>query len=170
MSETALARPYLAKYCGGIGLDLGFGGDKITPNAISFDTDPPYTRVGGDKQIMKGDCCNLSMFCDNSLDFIYQSHLAEDFEWQRLIPIISEWRRVIKPGGYLVNCNPDEAVYRAHCQANDPTVYNLAHKNADWNLQTFKDKVISKTGSWEIVYECPLIDAYSFHLALRKIG
>lgn len=167
MSETALARPKLAKYCEGVGLDLGFGGDAIVPTAITFDTDPPYAHVGGDKQIMKGDCRNLSMFCTESLDYLYQSHLAEDFEWQSLIQIVHEWRRVLKVGGYFVCCNPDEQVYRS---VTPPEIYNQAHKNADFNLQTFKDRVISQTGPWEIVYECPLIDTYSFHLVAKKIA
>ncbi len=169
MSETRLARPHLAKYCTGIGLDIGFGGDAITPTAITFDQAPrPYTHVGDDKQIMRGDCRNLGMFCDDSLDFIYQSHVAEDFTWGELPAIISEWRRVIKPGGYLVNCNPDEPIYSAHCKATKQD-YNLAHKNADFGIQTYLDKAILPTGSWEIVYQNPLIDTYSFHLVLKKI-
>jgi hypothetical protein len=83
-----------------------------------------------------------------------------------MVAIVHEWRRVLKVGGYLVNCNPDEQVYRS---VTPKEIYNQAHKNADFSLESFKNKVVSQTGPWEIVYENPLIDTYSFHLVLRKI-
>ena len=65
----------------------------------------------------------------------------------------------------MVNCNPDEPVYKAHT---DPKFYNMSHKNGDFTLQTFKSKIVAVTGNWEILYECPLIDTYSWHLVLKK--
>jgi predicted SAM-dependent methyltransferase len=167
MSETALARPVLAKYCTGMGVDLGFGGDPIVPTAITFDMESPYTNVGGSGQILKGDVRNLSMFCDNSLDFIFQSHLLEDFTWEELPSIVYGIRRILKPGGLFVNCMPVEQVYKKHCEATGQP-HNQAHQNHDFSLETFKVRVLDLTGPWDLVYECSLIDTYSFHIVVRK--
>lgn len=168
MSETALAKPVLAQYCQGLGLDLGFGGDKIVPSALSFDTDPPYTHVGGDKQILKGDCRNLSFLCDESVDYLYSSHLLEDFWFKELDGILREWRRVLKVGGLLVTCCPDQQVYAKHCEVTGQP-YNLAHKEALFSLSTFTE-ALTKVGNWETVYANPLVNTYSFHLVVRKVA
>lgn len=168
MSETRLARKVLGKYCTGLGLDMGFGGDKITPEALSFDTDPPYTHVGGDKQILKGHCRDLGFLCDESLDYIYSSHLLEDFIFPEVEQILREWRRVLKPGGLLVTCCPDQQVYSAHCKRTGQP-YNEAHKEDLFSLSTFNE-VAMRVGRWETVYENPLVDTYSFHSVLKKIA
>ncbi len=167
MGETNVNRIILSPYCKGLGLDLGFGGDAIVKNAITFDMPIPYTNVGLDKQIMRGDCRNLSMFCDESLDYIYHSHLIEDFVWKDIIPIIWEWRRVLKYGGLLITCAPDEQIYSNYCKKNNHP-YNMAHKNKDFSLEAFKSQIIENTGSWEALYECSLINTYSWHLVLKK--
>ena len=168
MSETRLARPILAPFCTGIGVDLGFGGDPITPTAITFDMESPYTNVGGARQILKGSVKDLSCFADNALDFAYQSHLLEDFTWKELPAIVMGIRRILKLGGLFVNCMPVEQIYRKHCEATGQN-YNLAHKNADFDLQNFKDRVLKPTGPWRVIYETPLIDTYSFHIVVEKI-
>lgn len=169
MSETASCRPFLAKYCEGLGLDVGYGGSAIVPSALTFDTDPPYTNVGSDKQILKGSCTNLGMFCDESLDYIYSSHLLEDFSFGDLVNVIKEWRRVLKVGGLLVTNCPDQQQFLAHIAVTGQG-NNLAHKEQDFSLQNFKDRVLSHTGSWEIVYEKPDALPYSWYLVTRKIG
>lgn len=167
MSETALARPILAPYCQGLGLDLGFGGDAIVPHALTFDTDPPYTHVGGDKQILKGHCRDLGFLCDESMDYLYSSHLLEDFWFAETQEILTEWRRVLKTGGLLVTCCPDQAVYVKHCEKTGQP-YNMAHKEPTFSLSTFTE-VVMRTGVWEVVYEDPLVATYSFHSVLRKV-
>lgn len=168
MSETASARPVLAKYCEGIGVDLGFGGSAITPTAITMDMQTPYTNVGGDRQILRGSVTNLSMFCDNALDYFYQSHLLEDFTYKQLLPIVREIRRILKPGGLFVNNMPVEQVYRKHCEDTGQT-YNLAHQNPDFGPQTFKERVLAPTGPWEVEMEMPFVEPYSFYLVCRKV-
>lgn len=166
MSETALARPVLAQYCTGIGLDLGFGGDRIAPNAITFDLHSKYTNVGGDPQILQGDCRSLPFICDGVLDFCYSSHLLEDLWREELIQTLREWRRILKTGGLLVTCCPDQPVYKAHCQRTGQP-YNEAHKEQEFSLSFFME-CAREAGNWEEVYSNPLVNTYSFHSVLRK--
>lgn len=168
MSETALARPVLAKYCQEpFGVDLGFGGDAIVPHAITFDMESPYTNVGEARQILKGSVKDLSCFASNGLDWVYSSHLLEDWTYKQLIPIVTGIRRILKPGGLFISNCPDEKIYAAHCKATGQG-YNLAHQNFDFSLETFKEEVLPYCGPWEIVYENPLTDIYSWHLVVRK--
>lgn len=167
MSETAAARNELAPYCEGIGMDIGFGGDAIVPHAWTMDMPQPYTNVGGNKQMFKGDCRDLGFLCDETLDWLYSSHLIEDFLYPEIREILTEWRRVLKPGGLLITLAPDEKVYSAHCRETGQD-YNLAHKNDDFSLKTFREP-LAAVGNWEIVKEIPLFNTYSWALVARKV-
>jgi predicted SAM-dependent methyltransferase len=163
-SETSKCRERLAPYCKGYGLDLGFGGDPITLNAIRVDLPSPYTEVGESPVQLGGDASRLVWFKDECLDFIYSSHLLEDYIETELI--LREWLRVIKPGGCLVIFCPDEQVYRKHCQATGQP-YNVAHKHADFSLE-FVKAILKKIGQTRDVHEVPLIDGYSWELVSKK--
>lgn len=158
----------LSQFCVGRGLDIGYGGDCITENAWSFDMPRPYTNVGGDLQMLRGDCRNLGFLCDKSLDFIYSSHLIEDFTYDELIGIITEWRRCLAPQGVLVlNC-PDQKRFLAHCAATGQSV-NCNHKEGDFSLRNFRERVLVMTGNWEVVYEDGNVPPYSWYLVARRI-
>jgi SAM-dependent methyltransferase len=168
VSETAAARSVLAPYCVGRGIDIGFGGDAITNNAWAFDMPVPYTTVGSHRQVLRGDCRKLHFLCDSSLDFIYSSHLLEDFFYSDLIPIITEWRRVLAPNGVLViNC-PDQRRFLAHCAATGQGT-NDNHKEPDFSLRTFMDHVLVFTGTWNVVLQNADVPPYSWYLVLRKV-
>lgn len=161
VSETDTARHILAPYCKGVGLDMGFGGSAITPEAITFDMPQAYTSVGKDRQILRGDCRRLPFVCDGSLDWIHSSHLLEDFTYQDLVPILKEWRRCLKPGGLLLTNCPNQSKFLAHCQKSGQGV-NLAHKEATFSLETFISEVLNKTGPWKEVFREPNHGPYSF--------
>lgn len=170
MSETKAARPTLAKFCNGIGLDIGFGGSAITPTAITFDM--PRSYVGsyeGHTQILRGDCRNLNFICDNSLDYVYSSHLLEDFTYKDLIPIVKEWRRIIKNDGLLITNCPDQKKFLAHCKKTGQPI-NLAHKEQDFSLQNFQSKIVANTGKWQEIFVEPNAGSYSWYLVLKKIA
>lgn len=40
-------------------------------------------------------------FDDNVVDLIYSSHVITYFDRQEIIPILQEWKRVLKPGGIM---------------------------------------------------------------------
>ena len=163
-SETSKCRFRLAKYCKGNGLDLGFGGDPITPNAIRVDFPNPYSETAGAGVQLGGDCRNLAWFRDETLDFVYSSHLLEDFEDTEAV--LKEWLRVLKPKGFLIIFCPDEQIYRQHCAATGQ-YYNQCHKHADFSLQKVKT-ILGKLGQTNIIHEIPLIDKYSWDLVIQK--
>lgn len=163
-SETSRCRVRLAKYCVGNGVDLGFGGDAITPKAVRIDLATPYSHTAGQPVQIGGDCRNLEWFRDEVLDFVYSSHLLEDFEDTEAILI--EWLRVLRPGGHLVIFCPDEQAYRKYCQKTGH-YYNTNHIHADFSLKKVK-MILAALGQNDFVHELPLVDIYSWDLVIRK--
>jgi predicted SAM-dependent methyltransferase len=142
-SETSRVREIVIPHIEGLyGVDLGYGGDSICPNSINIDLPTPYTIVGRDPKHLAGDCRNLHWFANGVLDYVYSSHLLEDFD--DLIGVMTEWLRVIKPGGLLILCLPDEQRYRAHCRANG-TGRNMHHSHDTLNaliiISLIRDRV-----------------------------
>ena len=169
ISETAKARERLGKYCQGNGIDIGFGGDPITPSAIAIDMEVPYLTYNQHPQNLKGDGRNLYWFRNEVLDYVYSSHLLEDFPEQETPFIILEWLRVLKPGGYLVIYCPDEPNYREYCKKTGQK-FNEWHKVSNFGLKFLVGVLETHfKGKYEIVHEIELVDEYSFDLVVRKL-
>src|SRR5215475_12871263 len=100
-SETSAAADILAPYCEGMGLDLGFGGLPIKDSAITVDLKPPYDWLKS-PQHLTGDARRLYWFQDGVLDYVYSSHLLEDFPPRDTLGIVREWLRVLKVEGRLI--------------------------------------------------------------------
>jgi predicted SAM-dependent methyltransferase len=123
MSETAKTRHIVAPYCTGNGVDLGSGGEPIVPWAIQFDLHrhckhplPPVQFVHSAVSLP---------FRDAILDFVYASHILEDFkDWD---PLLLEWVRVLKPGGHLIIQVPHHLRYRDAVSKGQPD--NKAHQH-----------------------------------------
>ena len=99
-THTAYARRqregFFDKYCQGKGLDIGYGGDPVTPNVRGWDFEH------GDAQLLRG-------LEDASYDFVYSSHLLEHLPDVELA--LRNWWRVLKPGGYLLLFLPHRDLY-----------------------------------------------------------
>ena len=118
ISETAKYRHLTAPYCQGVGVDIASQGDPVVPWAINFDLPKSeFDRYCGGYP-PKGPL-QLRGFADKlpfenfSLDFVYSSHLLEDYpesDWNR---VLIEWSRVIKPGGHLVILVPERTRWAA---------------------------------------------------------
>jgi len=163
-SETRKCRSRLAPYCEGFGLDLGFGGDPICPHAVRIDLPSPYTKVGTFPVQLGGDCTRLIWFRDGVLDFVYSSHLLEDFVDTR--GVLTEWLRVLKVGGRLIIFCPDEVRYREHCRTTGQA-YNPHHVHADFSLESVK-RELAALGQQKVLHENALVDVYSWELVLEK--
>ena len=103
-NEAGKCRKRVIKYLNGNGLDLGCGNWKITPRAIGIDK-----NLYGDQVNIQGDVGNLFWFQNNCMGFVFSSHVLEDME--NHIEVLNEWRRVIKPGGYLILYLPHKNYY-----------------------------------------------------------
>lgn len=176
-SETSQVRDLLEPYCAGDGIDIGYGGDPIVPHAICFDLPTPYNRVGNHPQHLHGDARVLP-FKGGTLDWVYSSHLIEDFTYDEQVFLLSEWVKVLRNNGLLILCAPDQQKYVAY-NAKHGTSYlvNMAHKEHDYSLQTFKARVLDMVKiawahppSLRIEKEWESVGAYSWCIVLRKIS
>jgi predicted SAM-dependent methyltransferase len=165
-SETSKCRPRLAPYCTGYGIDVGCGGDPITPAAVRVDLPQPYASYTTAPVQLGGDAGNLYWFKDDTLDFVYSSHVLEDFP--DTAEILREWLRVLKPGGRLVIFCPDEQRFRTHC-AKTGQPYNTHHQHAHFSLEFVKG-LLAAIGGTRVVYENPNVDIYSWDLVVEKSG
>jgi predicted SAM-dependent methyltransferase len=164
-SETSRCRVRLAPYCEGYGLDLGFGGDPIVPSAIRMDMPTPYANTGEYSVQLGGQAEDLYWFRDSVLDYVYSSHLLEDYVDTEVI--LREWLRVLRPGGRLIVFCPDEQVYRKHCALTGQP-YNTKHIHADFSLEKVK-RHLERIGRTRTIYENALVDVYSWDLVCEKI-
>jgi predicted SAM-dependent methyltransferase len=165
-SETSKHRDLLQPYCQGYGCDVGFGGDPITPSTVRVDLPTPYTRVGQLNVQLGGDCRNLYWFRDGVLDFVYSSHLLEDFPESEIIPILTEWLRVLKPGGRLVLLLPDQQRYLKACRQKGEGP-NPHHSMDNFSLE-FLRSMIAKLASVREIAAHPDLGEYSFAIILEK--
>jgi len=98
----------------GCGIDIGSQGEPVVPWAMQVDL--PYHEFAeyNDNHLPRGPIqirtdARMLPFTSNSLDFVYSSHLLEDFLiWS---PCLIEWTRVLKPGGYLIILIPDKELW-----------------------------------------------------------
>jgi len=83
-----------------IKLHLGCGKRDFGPDWINIDgADFPHIKYHN--------VTVLYPFEDNSVDLIYASHLIEYFDREEVVPVLSEWRRTLKPDGILRLAVPD---------------------------------------------------------------
>ena len=165
-SETSKHRGRLAPYCTGYGIDIGFGGDPITPNAIRVDMEVPYAYAGENGVQLGGDCRNLFWFADGVLDFVYSSHVLEDFDVNQTIPVMTEWTRILKEGGRLILLQPDQQRYAAYCQKTGHP-QNPHHAIEHFSL-AYLVAAARKMGNLEVLASADEIDEYSFFVVFTK--
>ena len=166
VSETSKCRGRLASYCTGYGIDLGFGGDPIMPAAIRMDMIKPYADYLGIHPVqLAGDVTDLHWFRDGVLDYVYSSHVLEDFV--EIEPVLREWLRVLKPGGRLIIYCPDEQIYRKYC-ADTGHPYNTHHIHADFSL-AFVQRALARLGGTRELHASPHVEIYSWEIVVEKL-
>lgn len=111
MSETSKHLvDVLPHLIGENGVDVGCGNDPVRTNCIAVDLPlEAYKKYNGTPSTK----ANLRAFAndlplkDGSMDWVYSSHLLEDFPLEEWAEVIAEWRRVLHPGGALVLLLPE---------------------------------------------------------------
>jgi len=164
ISETSKVRASLSPFCVGDGLDIGYGGDPIVPTAICMDLLEKYAAYESFPQHLHGDATDLHWFKDESLDYVYSSHVLEDFE--DTAKVFDEWVRVLKVGGRLILFLPDEQTYRGFC-AERGLRPNVHHIHDDFGLPTLQ-KIVADQPHLKIIHELFPSHIYSFELVVEK--
>ena len=154
---AAIAVPYLQ----GRALDLGCGNAKCWPTMIGMDNGHHWGR--GDADIV-GDCTDLSMFADASMDAVFSSHLLEHVEVEDVPATLAEWWRVLRVGGRLVLYLPHKDLYP---NMGEPGA------NTDHKSDFVPDDIIDSmrnVGSWTILENEVRsgTNEYSFFQVYRK--
>lgn len=165
-SEGSDIRDIALKYAEGTGLDIGCGREKIFPFAtgIDFKTQGdleglPTTQAdfhGGWEEYFETEV-------PNSLDYIFSSHLLEDFD--NAYVILDHWVNAIKPGGHIILYLPIEEKFKAHC-AKTGQPYNPDHKQNWLGYKDFLDNM--NIDSITCVEGADGPGIYSFYVVLRK--
>lgn len=106
-NEAAKIKWELVEYTAGRGLDLGCGMFKTFPHFIGVDNGHHWGKQGVD--VMVDTCERLDIFANNSMDFVFSSHLLEHITDYKAA--LAEWWRVIKTGGYLILYLPHKDYY-----------------------------------------------------------
>lgn len=132
-SETAKYRHLTSHYCNnGCGIDIASQGDPVVPWAWQLDlptAEFKHYNSGNEprsKYQLHGYGHQLPV-ADGSLDFVYSSHLIEDYPVERWPEIFREWARPLKPGGTLIILTPDSDLWEAALAAGQPP--NDAHRH-----------------------------------------
>ncbi len=129
-TETAKYRDLTVPHCQGLGVDIGSQGDPVVPWAWNIDLSLSEFLYYNSNNPPRGPIqipCHADAIPigDASLDFVYSSHLLEDFaDWN---PILKEWVRLLKPGGKLIILIPERELWCAACAAGQPP--NDAHRH-----------------------------------------
>ena len=103
---------FFEKFCVGHGLDIGFGGDLIVPNAQGYDFE-------------HGDAQFLDNLKDETYDFVYSSHTLEHIPDVTIA--LKNWSRVVKKNGYLILYIPHRDLYEK--KKSLPSRFNDDHKH-----------------------------------------
>ena len=103
---------FFKEYFIGQGIDVGYGGDLVTPNCRGWD-------------IEHGDAQDLVGVDDESYDFVYSSHIIEHLDDPARA--IRNWWRVVKPGGHLILYLPERDLFERKLTL--PSTVSLDHKH-----------------------------------------
>lgn len=167
-SETAKHRALVKGYCVGNGLDLGSAGDPIVPTSIQVEHPNNYCPFFDDKYPpqIRGDARNLTWFRDNVLDYVFSSHLIEDYSADEQKAVLREWARVVKPGGHIVILAPEKFRWAEALRRGQPP--NMAHKNEP-AIGEFT-AVFNGIGGWDVLEDrfCDGTDYGMFFVARKK--
>jgi ADP-heptose:LPS heptosyltransferase/predicted SAM-dependent methyltransferase len=136
--------------------------EKAYPHFIGIDNGHHFGKGAADIAAQADD---LSMFADESMDFVFSSHVLEHMEDPA--KTLSEWWRVIRPGGYLALYLPHRDFYPNISQpgANPDHKHDFVPTDISAIMSRLRD-----LGRWEILEneERNEVNEYSFFQVYRK--
>lgn len=97
---------YVEKYCRGLGFDIGVGTNRLSETILSTDW-YPHSHADLIWNVVHEDGWYPYPFRENRFDFVFSSHVIEDFELHQTQKVFDEFLRLVKIGGYLVIIVPD---------------------------------------------------------------
>lgn len=165
-SETSKVRPKVIHYCEGYGCDIGFGGDKIKSDSVGIDFANPYADTGRDKVDVACDVIkNEIPLPENTFDYVYSSHLIEDFE--DTANGLRKFIRVLKNEGTLILIFPDQIKYEEHCKRTGQPL-NTYHKHQDMGLAFMLNTLNNlKSIQYDILYKSNFEIDYNVILVVK---
>lgn len=110
--ERRMREGFFEKYCQGMGLDIGFGGDLLSADCRGWDIEH------GDAQYLYG-------LKNSRFDFVYSSHTLEHVEDPKIT--LTNWWRVLKSGGFLILYIPHRDLFEK--KKTLPSRWNPGHKH-----------------------------------------
>lgn len=142
-SETSKHRDVTVPFCKGNGVDIGSGGDPVVPWAIQIELPDDKFKWYNSGRAIDGAIYrrdgHMLPFKDETLDFVYSSHLLEDFfDWW---PVLSEWVRVLKPLGMLVILVPDKQRWNDAIKRGQPPNCQHRHESYVGELSSFASRL-----------------------------
>ena len=98
---------YVRKFLYGLGLDIGIGSNRLSPTVLGTDWYPHPTGVD-----ILWNCVHEGKrmeypFREETFDFVFASHVIEDFAPDEIQFAFDEFLRMVKKGGHLVILIPD---------------------------------------------------------------
>lgn len=114
-AESSKSRHLWKQYCVGNGCEIASGGWPLMPNAIQVELDKAtyaHYNSGNQPEIPiqyhRHPSAGFALpFKDESLDWIGNSHYAEDVPRHQWPTMMLEWKRVLKKGGHIVMLVPE---------------------------------------------------------------
>jgi len=150
-NEAAKIKWEIVPYTRGMGLDLGCSYYKPFRHFIGVDNLSYHgENMSSNEELMLrlsvdvvADAQRLPMFSSQSMDFVFSSHLLEDFKDTE--SVLREWWRVIRPAGHLVLYLPHKELF--------PNIgtYSSNHSHEhDFIPQDIID-IMKSVGGWDLV-------------------
>lgn len=159
----------VAPYCEGRGVDPGAGRRTLAADTVRVDLFPEYEphHVGSALALP---------FPDGAFDYVFTCHLLEHLPDPRAA--LSEWLRVVRPGGHVASVIPDTRHTRGANTDATPHYF-------EWSPEEFAAQVLGwarPSAHWferreaidwapaGVVSLAEAMPGWSFHLVLRKAG
>ena len=132
----------VVEFTRGYVLDIGCGPWKGFPHWIGIDNYDEWGDLTWEPDV-RADARDLRMFATEGVDGVFSSHLLEHLEDTRAV--LTEWWRVIKPGGYLTLYLPHRDFYPRIGQEGS----NPDHKH-DFHPKHIVEHM-RKIGGWDLL-------------------